>query len=166
MDKNAIHYLAEIDNLKGSLAAAERRLEQFAQDIAYKLGMSYEPPVEKGDCQYLKGIEDLKERAVAAEARAEEAEKQVEQLKEVVTLRSLAMENFKKSAQHQMTIADQLRAALEAVEIAMDTAAMHGLPQQLPPAYRDSWAEAHTQARALLSPDCQRQAALGGEERE
>src|SRR5262249_10224645 len=72
MDKNAIHYVAEIDNLKGSLAVAQRRLEQFAQDIAYKLGLPYEPPVEKGDCRYLKGIEDLKERAERAEAERDQ----------------------------------------------------------------------------------------------
>lgn len=45
---------------------------------------------------------------------------------------------------------DRLRAALTACDVVMDTAALHGLPQQLPPAYRDSWAAAHLGARAEL----------------
>lgn len=49
------------------------------------------------------------------------------------------------------TAADKMRAALQACEIVMDTAAIHGLPQQLPPAYRDSWAAAHEAAREVLS---------------
>jgi hypothetical protein len=43
-----------------------------------------------------------------------------------------------------------LRTALEACEVVMDTAAIHGLPQQLPQVYRDSWAKAHIAARAAL----------------
>jgi hypothetical protein len=45
---------------------------------------------------------------------------------------------------------DRLRAALDGCEVSMDTAAFLGLPQQLGPAYRDSWARAHQQARAEL----------------
>jgi hypothetical protein len=47
---------------------------------------------------------------------------------------------------------DRLLGLLAACELAMDTAAQHGLPQQLPPAYRESWAAAHTAARAALAP--------------
>jgi hypothetical protein len=39
----------------------------------------------------------------------------------------------------------------ERCDVSMDTAAMHGLPQQLPSAYRDSWAAAHTATRAALA---------------
>jgi hypothetical protein len=49
----------------------------------------------------------------------------------------------------------RLRAALEACEVVMDTAALHDLPQQLPPAYRESWAAAHMGARNALKPDSQ-----------
>jgi hypothetical protein len=45
----------------------------------------------------------------------------------------------------------RLRAVVEACEVAMDTAALHGLPRQMPPAYRDSWASAHAAARDLLA---------------
>jgi hypothetical protein len=45
----------------------------------------------------------------------------------------------------------RLREALAACELALDTAAQHGLPQQLPPAYRESWAAAHTAARDALA---------------
>lgn len=47
----------------------------------------------------------------------------------------------------------RLREALKACDIVMDTAAIHGLPQQLPPAYRDSWARAHTNARTTLAAE-------------
>jgi hypothetical protein len=47
--------------------------------------------------------------------------------------------------------APKLLAALKRCELAMDTAAMHGVGDILPPAYRDSWAEAHTAARALIT---------------
>jgi hypothetical protein len=46
---------------------------------------------------------------------------------------------------------DKLLAALERCDVSMDTAAMLGLPQQLPQVYRDSWAAAHTAARAALA---------------
>jgi hypothetical protein len=45
----------------------------------------------------------------------------------------------------------RLLAVAEACEVAMDTAALHGLPQQLPSAYRESWADAHTTLRTLLA---------------
>lgn len=45
---------------------------------------------------------------------------------------------------------EPLRRALAACELAMDTAALHNLPQQLPPTYRQAWAEAHEQARDVL----------------
>jgi anti-sigma factor RsiW len=45
----------------------------------------------------------------------------------------------------------ELAAGLTACEVAMDTAGMNGLPQQLPPAYRESWADAHTTLRTLLA---------------
>jgi hypothetical protein len=45
---------------------------------------------------------------------------------------------------------DRLREALAVCERSMDTAAQHGLPQSLPPAYRESWAAAHERARAAL----------------
>jgi hypothetical protein len=44
-----------------------------------------------------------------------------------------------------------LAGALERCDVSMDTAAVHGLPQQLPAAYRDSWAAAHTAARKALA---------------
>ncbi len=47
--------------------------------------------------------------------------------------------------------APDLLAALKQCDIVMDTAAIHGLPQNLPDAYRESWAAAHTQARKLLA---------------
>jgi hypothetical protein len=48
-------------------------------------------------------------------------------------------------------IADRLRTALEHCDVVMDTAAIHGLPQQLPEVYRDSWARTHIEARAALA---------------
>lgn len=47
--------------------------------------------------------------------------------------------------------APELLEALEACELMMDTAALHGLPQHLPPAYRDKWAERHIAARAAIA---------------
>lgn len=47
--------------------------------------------------------------------------------------------------------APDLLEALKACELAMDTAALHGLPQELPPTYRDSWADAHIAARAAIA---------------
>jgi hypothetical protein len=47
--------------------------------------------------------------------------------------------------------AEEAERVLTACDIVMDTAAIHGLPQQLPPAYRDSWSEAHKSARELLA---------------
>jgi hypothetical protein len=44
-----------------------------------------------------------------------------------------------------------LLAALERCEVAMDTAAVQGVGDVLPPAYRDSWAAAHTAAREALA---------------
>lgn len=44
----------------------------------------------------------------------------------------------------------RLREALEACEISMDTAAIHGVRNVLPPAYQDSWAAAHQAARTAL----------------
>jgi hypothetical protein len=46
---------------------------------------------------------------------------------------------------------ERLRAALGRCDVVMDTAAMHGLPQQLPQVYRDSWAASHLAARAALA---------------
>jgi hypothetical protein len=43
-----------------------------------------------------------------------------------------------------------LLAALEACELAMDTAALSGVGEILAPAYRDDWAAAHVEARRLL----------------
>jgi hypothetical protein len=44
----------------------------------------------------------------------------------------------------------RLRAALEACEVVMDTAALHDLPQQLPPAYgRSQRAQARQSAGAV-----------------
>ena len=45
---------------------------------------------------------------------------------------------------------NRLRDALHMCDVVMDTAAMHGLPQQLPPAYKESWAAVHTNAREVL----------------
>ena len=50
-----------------------------------------------------------------------------------------------------MTREEQLEAALRACEISMDTAAHRGLPQQLPPAYRESWVAAYKSAEAALA---------------
>lgn len=44
----------------------------------------------------------------------------------------------------------RLRAALDRCDMVMDTAAILGLPQELPDVYRDSWAEAHQNARSVL----------------
>lgn len=70
-----------VEKLSAAKSAAEARLEQFARDIAHKLGISYEPPVAKGECAYLAEMERLKElrvsylsRAEAAEARLNEAQ--------------------------------------------------------------------------------------------
>lgn len=46
--------------------------------------------------------------------------------------------------------APEIVTALERCEVAMDTAALHGVGDILPPAYRDSWAAAHEAARAAL----------------
>jgi hypothetical protein len=66
--------LAYIGGMKMSyqmaIEAAEARLEQFAKDIALKLGIDYGPPVEKGECGYLVALEALKDRAETAEAQA------------------------------------------------------------------------------------------------
>ena len=45
---------------------------------------------------------------------------------------------------------DRLRELLDRCDVVMDTSAMHGLPQTLPPAYKDSWAMVHQQVRAEL----------------
>lgn len=45
----------------------------------------------------------------------------------------------------------ELERALDACEMVMDTAAILGLPQELPEVYRDSWARAHIEARARLA---------------
>lgn len=47
--------------------------------------------------------------------------------------------------------AGDLLAALEACEVSMDTATSLGVGDFLPPAYRDSWAAAHTAARAAIA---------------
>jgi hypothetical protein len=47
--------------------------------------------------------------------------------------------------------APDLLAACEAADVVMDTAAMHGIGDLLPPAYRDSWAAAHTAIRAAIA---------------
>lgn len=44
----------------------------------------------------------------------------------------------------------RLRAALDQCDMVMDTAAIHGLPQELPDVYRNSWAAAHIAARKAL----------------
>lgn len=44
----------------------------------------------------------------------------------------------------------RLRAALDRCDMVMDTAAILGLPQELPDVYRDSWAAAHQNARTVL----------------
>jgi hypothetical protein len=45
----------------------------------------------------------------------------------------------------------ELEAALARCDVVMDSAGVLGLAQQLPPAYRDSWAAAHAAARAALA---------------
>lgn len=70
-----------------------------------------------------------------------------------LTLAQLVAENEKAQQQltaHAETI-ERLREGLEACEISMDTAALHGLPQRLPPADRDGWVEAHAKALDLLA---------------
>ncbi len=135
---------SELDAMRAEIDALRTEVERLGEIVT--------------ECD---GVECVKHDAIVrgamkerdeAEARAEAAEKAMLELT-AETHRRLAKSDAESS---------RLRAALEAVEIAMDTAAMHGLPQQLPPAYRDSWAAAHTQARqALKPPDCQRQLALG-----
>lgn len=57
---------------------AEAQLEQFARDIAAKLGIDYTPPVSKGECVYLKALEEMKEQLV-------EASQEVERLTQLIT---------------------------------------------------------------------------------
>lgn len=44
----------------------------------------------------------------------------------------------------------RLRELLDRCDVVMDTSAMHGLPQSLPPMYKDSWAWVHQQVRTEL----------------
>ena len=60
---------ASRDGAKARIAEAE----QFARDIAHKLGIDYTPPVSKGECVYLKALEAIKERNAELEARLAEA---------------------------------------------------------------------------------------------
>jgi hypothetical protein len=50
---------------------------------------------------------------------------------------------------------DALRAALEACELVMDTAAFEGVGEILAPAYRESWKAAHMEAQRLLAKGVQ-----------
>jgi len=62
---------------EGSVRRLEAHLtsaEQFARDIAVKLNIPYEPPVEKGECKYLAAIENLKERETALRTALEQVE--------------------------------------------------------------------------------------------
>src|SRR5262245_17632342 len=52
----------QIVELEARIRELENHMEQFARDIANKLGIPYEPPVAKGDCKYLVALEALKER--------------------------------------------------------------------------------------------------------
>lgn len=50
---------------------AQRNHEEFARDIAHKLGIEYAPPVVKGECVYLAAIERLKEQLAEANRERE-----------------------------------------------------------------------------------------------
>lgn len=67
-EENELAAAAELDEVTAQLAAAQRQHEQFAQDIADKLGIEYAPPVAKGDCAYLAAIERLKEQSATVRA--------------------------------------------------------------------------------------------------
>lgn len=69
--QQGIDALEEIKTTEAERDELRRRLEVFAGDIAYKLGIRYTEPVAKGECVYLKALEEMKERLSARLAEAE-----------------------------------------------------------------------------------------------
>jgi hypothetical protein len=135
IEKDIVGYVNELQAQLAELKRHDQRLQILAAQFAGRLA-----------------AESMEELAAAA-GRAVDIKERIEGLeKELAEANAVALNQGVERGRAEAQAAT-FKAALEKCDVVMDTAAIHGVGDILPPTYRDSWAAAHTGAREALKAE-------------